>query len=142
MARLATLLSMLAKSGTVGSDVTVYDSKHAPKISILDYLNRWLEFTQCSENVLCIASVYMDRLMSEKNYSLSSQNIHRVLLTALVLASKWQDDNVFSTSDYALVGGVSIVELKRLERSFLIDIDWDLHVTANQYANYEFEFSK
>eukprot|EP01060_Flectonema_neradi_P030962 TRINITY_DN4595_c0_g1_i1.p1 TRINITY_DN4595_c0_g1~~TRINITY_DN4595_c0_g1_i1.p1 ORF type:complete len:159 (+),score=11.29 TRINITY_DN4595_c0_g1_i1:71-547(+) len=140
--RLAGLLSALAKGGKRSKAMLVYDSKSVPDISVFDYLSRWVEYTDCSDDVLCIASLYLDRLMSKNNFSLNVHNVHRLLATSLVLASKWQHDVVYPSSHYALVCGVSVDELKRLERSFLTDLDWDLHVTTKQFQSYAVEFTK
>merc|ERR1719436_676415 len=71
--------------------------------------------------------------------NVTAYNVHRLLLTSVVVAVKFHDDVYFANAYYAQVGGVSNHELNNLEASFLKLINWRLHVTREEYLNYHRE---
>eukprot|EP00662_Eupelagonemidae_sp_cell21_P004970 gene4970-53899_t len=68
----------------------------------------------------------MDRV-SVAGVRLTERNVHRLLLAALLLATKWATDRPYSMSVYARVGGVRRDELATLETQFITDLSWDIH---------------
>ena len=50
---------------------------------------------------------------------ISSLNVHRLLITSIMLASKFFDDVYYNNAYYARVGGISNSELNSLEMEFL-----------------------
>eukprot|EP00662_Eupelagonemidae_sp_cell21_P029393 gene29393-41654_t len=65
---------------------------------------------------------------------LNSHNVHRIVLAALVMAAKLTEDLPFSNVHYADVGGVSTVELQRIEMGFMVDLRFELHVSQQDFA--------
>ena len=59
----------------------------------------------------------------------TSQNCHRILLTAFILAHKFTSDSRISMSYFAKAGGVQKDELVTLEREFLSIVDWNVSVS-------------
>ena len=57
---------------------TIFHANKIPGISILDYLKRIGEYTQCSDECFIYALIYLDRI-GEKlpNFALDQLNIHR-----------------------------------------------------------------
>lgn len=55
------------------------------------------------------------------------QGIHKLLTTALVLGSKFLDDNTFINRSWSEVSGIAVVELNTLEREWLRGIGFNLH---------------
>lgn len=110
--------------------LTFFDADRAepPQISLVDYLGRWEEYSETSEDVMTIALIYINRSQIPVTYL----NVHRLVLAALILAAKWRDDLFFSNAFYAVVGGVSLPEANRLECALLCTLEWEIHVSAKE----------
>lgn len=49
---------------------------------------------------------------------------HRYLIIAIVLAIKYQDDDIYKNDYYAKVGGITMQELNDMEKEFLELLDY------------------
>lgn len=117
--------------------VTVFHGVRAPGISIAKYLERVYKYTSCSPSCFVAGYIYIDRLVHKQpNFPVISLNIHRLLLTSVMIAAKMLDDAHYNNAFYARVGGVSIAELNRLEVDLLFRLDFRLKVTANVFESY------
>jgi hypothetical protein len=65
--------------------------------------------------------------------------VHRVCITAILLAAKFFDDAYYNNAYYAKVGGVLISEMNGLEVEFLFRINFSLHVTPDVFVKYQDE---
>ena len=117
-----------------GKPASVYDACVAPKVDIGEYLRRFAEFTECGAECLVVALTYVQRMQHNTGIALCDTNVHRVLFAALVVALKWQGDDVPGTTYLAAVGGVDKAEVPRLERTMLLDLEFAAHVSADEYA--------
>lgn len=99
---------------------------------------RLVQYANCSTAAFVTMLIYVDRLQTLcPELLLSDMNCHRIIITALVAAIKYLDDEVFSNTHYARVGGVTPQEMNDLEINFLNAVNWDLHVSPEDYAVYE-----
>ena len=55
----------------------IFNSKSIPNISILDYLNRIIEFSNIEENTLIAGLIYINKI--EKIIKITKYNIHKIL---------------------------------------------------------------
>lgn len=115
---------------------TKFDAFRAPAISVRDYLARIHKYASCSPECFVLALVYVDRLHQLQGVVLTELNVHRVLLTSVVLAAKFFDDHYFNNAYYAKVGGVPGAEMNELELEFLLLVNFSLHVPNETYARY------
>lgn len=113
----------------VDDPATVFDAASPPEITVREYLNRLVQYADCSQECYVMAAIYSDRV----GMAITPANVHRLLLAGLVLAAKWRDDFYFSNDFYSLVGGVSLTEVNRLELELLDRVNWRAHVTEQQY---------
>lgn len=68
-----------------------------PAISIKDYLQRVAKYAACSGECFVLALVYIDRIIqSNPTFVVNSLNIHRLLITSIMLAAKFFDDQYFN----------------------------------------------
>ncbi|MQL84330.1 hypothetical protein Taro_016822 [Colocasia esculenta] len=116
--------------------VTVFHGLRAPNLSIRRYIERIFKYSKCSPSCFVLAQVYMDRFLQQPNMHLTSLNVHRLLITSVVVAAKFIDDAFFNNAYYAKVGGVSTVEMNRLELNFLFCIDFRLQVGVGTFDKY------
>ena len=66
-------------------------------------------------------------------------NVHRVVITAILLAAKFFDDAYYNNAYYAKVGGVHVAEMNNLETQFLFKIDFSLRVLPEVFEKYSAE---
>lgn len=70
-------------------------------------------------------------------YLLTSNNGHRIILTALITAHKYSMDIAYPLSILSRLVGVSLTELKILESEFLSFVKYELYVSQDLYEKYE-----
>jgi hypothetical protein len=79
---------------------------------------------------------YIDRLISKRKIVLDSLNVHRLVVTSVMLAAKFFDDMYLDNQHYAAVGGVPKIEMNILELEFLFLLEFNLFVTTADYDMY------
>ena len=150
---LTTVISCVFEQLAVKNDVkgfyripSVFDCHEIPRISLVDYLNRYGVLvsidcrirtrTVCSNASLVLASIYIDRFIRCTPVLVDSLNVHRLLLTSIMIASKFIDDSFCSNEFYAEIGYVSLLGLNAMEASFLMAISFSLYVPNAVYSTY------
>jgi len=116
--------------------ITKFHASRPPSISVAEYLERINKYASCSSECLVLALIYIDRLIQQSNFALTALNVHRVLITAVMLAAKFFDDQYFNNLYYAKVGGVPCKEINALEVEFLFLTNFSLHVTEDVFFRY------
>ncbi|XP_010942426.1 cyclin-P3-1 [Elaeis guineensis] len=133
---------MLLDSNKIKNAVTVFHGLRAPNISIQKYLERIFKYSKCSPSCFVLAHIYIDRFLHQPDIHLTSLNVHRLLITSIVVAAKFIDDAFFNNAYYAKVGGVSTVEMNRLELNFLFNLDFRLQVNLETFGSYCLQLKK
>jgi len=141
---LAAVLERLVNSNksTARSDpgqLTKFHALKAPGIGVEAYLDRVHKYASCSNECFILALIYIDRLIERNNFLLTELNVHRVVITAILLAAKFFDDAYYNNAYYAKVGGVLVSELNGLEVDFLFRINFSLHVQPDVFEKYKAE---
>lgn len=72
--------------------ITVFHGLKPPNLTILHYIQRIFKYSSCSPSCFILAQVYIDRFLLQPNVSLTSLNVHRLLITCFVVAAKFIDD--------------------------------------------------
>lgn len=96
-------------------------------------------YASCSNECFILALIYIDRLIQRNNFLLSELNVHRVVVTSVLLAAKFFDDAYYNNAYYAKVGGVLVHEMNGLEVDFLFRINFSLHATPDEFTKYRNE---
>lgn len=135
--RLVSANVLLTRTDT--GQVTKFHALKAPEISIYQYLERIHKYASCSPQCFILALIYIDRLISRNNFVLTDLNVHRVVITSVLLAAKFFDDAYYNNAYYAKVGGVLLSEMNGLEVEFLFRISFCLHVNPELYNKYHTE---
>jgi len=118
--------------------MTCFHAVRPPAMSIQDYFARIQRFFGCSGSCYVLGLLYLDRLMKRHpDYGMSSLSVHRLLITSIMVAAKFNDDVFYSNAYYAKVGGVKIPEINGLEFRFVQLLNWELHVQPEEYEVYE-----
>jgi len=114
-----------------------FHAMRIPYITLKEYLERIAKYSGCSSESLVLALVYIDRIIQgSQNFIVNSYSIHRLLITSVMLAAKFFDDQYYNNAYYAKVGGVSYSEMNALEVEFLFMLNFDLFVTTETYKQY------
>lgn len=121
---------------------THFDSVEVPEILLIDYVERINEYVYCSECCFIIAFIYIDRLMQNNpGFVLTKWNIHRLFLSAVVLAIKYAEDEYLDNASFARIGGIPLSELNLLEVHALILLQYNLHIDNTLYYQYTQEIA-
>eukprot|EP00826_Nyctotherus_ovalis_P046629 TRINITY_DN5295_c0_g13_i1.p1 TRINITY_DN5295_c0_g13~~TRINITY_DN5295_c0_g13_i1.p1 ORF type:complete len:197 (+),score=32.14 TRINITY_DN5295_c0_g13_i1:369-959(+) len=135
--RIVTNMELAQDSSQVSSLLGHFNSVRAPAISIRAYLAQIHNHANCSESCYILAFIYLDRLLQKNpGVILNSRNIHRLLLSAVVLAIKYSDDIYADNFIYARAGGVPLKEMNVLEFDMLKLLHYSLFIHADLYFQY------
>ncbi|KAK8481894.1 hypothetical protein V6N11_029066 [Hibiscus sabdariffa] len=139
---LSSLLEEVAESNDVNSGfkaqkISVFHGLTRPTISIQSYLDRIHKYANCSPSCFVVAYVYLDRFAQRQpSLPITSFNVHRLLITSVMVAAKFMDDMYYNNAYYAKVGGISTTEMNFLEVDFLFGLGFNLNVTPNTFYTY------
>jgi len=113
-------------------------SPRAPSISIKKYLSRCIyPFFYCSDECFVLALIYIKRLTTmQPDLPVCNLSVHRMLFFAVLLATKFHDDERYSNRYYAKVGGLTIEEVNMVELKFWKMLDWKMYVEPKEYQFY------
>ena len=102
MPKLITFLSSLLQKVADSNDlnrqlqpqkISVFHGLSRPTISIQSYLERIFKYANCSPSCYIVAYVYLDRFaQSQPALPVNSFNVHRLLITSVMVAAKFMDD--------------------------------------------------
>jgi hypothetical protein len=125
---------MLLKNSQIKDVLTIFHGSRAPSLGIQQYLERIFKYSCCSPSCFVLAHIYLERFIQQKKVHLTSLNVHRLVITSVMVAAKFIDDSFFNNTYYARVGGVSTSELNRLEMKFLFGLDFRLYVSVQAFG--------
>lgn len=83
---------MLIEGKRIEDVVTVFHGLRAPALSVRKYIERIFKYSSCSPSCFVVAHVYVDRFIQRTEIKLTSLNVHRLLITSIMLAAKFIDD--------------------------------------------------
>lgn len=95
---LSSLLQRAAESNDLNPSleaqkISVFHGLTRPTISIETYLQRIFKYANCSSSCYIVAYVYLDRFTQRHPaLPLNSFNVHRLLITSVMLSAKFMDD--------------------------------------------------
>ncbi|KAK8809664.1 hypothetical protein WA158_000607 [Blastocystis sp. Blastoise] len=132
---LSHVVSKYDREGRIGV-ITKFHTQHPPSMSIPDYMERIRIYSECSIESFIHALIYIDRLIKNTNITVNSYNVHRIVITAVMIAAKYFDDFYYSNQHYAKIGGINLNEMNSLELTFLTSVHFSLYVSPNEFLSY------
>lgn len=114
-----------------------FTSQSPSQIPIKTYLTRIITFTQIELNTLITSLIYLDRYLLKTNTTLTYSNIHRLLICSILSSIKYNEDTIFRMNYYAQIFGVSLKELRKLERAFVTKMGFDFYVNNELFEQYK-----
>ena len=98
-----------SKLSTEQGKITVFDGASKSEVNISYYINRIIEGIakdKIYDWCMVVALIYIKRI-KESGIKITEYNIHRLILTSILLAVKYWDDNYkFSEEKYIYLSGV------------------------------------
>ena len=113
-----------------------FNEKTIPNVLIYDYLKRIQEYSFIERNTLILSLIYIDRLCSLGQITLTYYNIHRILFGAILISIKYNEDTFYGNNYYAEIAGVKINELNSIEYNFILLCNYDLFVSDEIFKYY------
>lgn len=75
------------------SKAGVFDCDETPDMTVQSYLERIFRYTRAGPPVYVVAYVYIDRFCNlHPEFRVGPRNVHRLLITTVMLASKYVED--------------------------------------------------
>ncbi|KAF3433206.1 hypothetical protein FNV43_RR24308 [Rhamnella rubrinervis] len=139
---LSSLLQRVADSNDINrrfdtQKISVFHGLTRPTISLQSYLQRIFKYANCSPSCFVVAYVYLDRFTQRQPLlPINSFNVHRLLVTSILVSAKFMDDIYYNNAYYAKVGGISTTEMNLLEVDFLFGLSFELNVTPTTFHTY------
>lgn len=122
---------------TAAATASAFEGTSKPSISVRSYLERIFRYANCSSSCYVIAYIYLDRfLRRQPAVAVDSFNVHRFIITSVLVAVKFMDDIYYNNAYYAKVGGISLMEMNYMELDFLFGVGFELNVTPDVFASY------
>ncbi|KAI9281827.1 cyclin-domain-containing protein [Sporodiniella umbellata] len=122
---------------------SLYTSFHArsiPSISVYAYLTRILKYCPCANECFLALLIYFDRMsrldVQTTRLQIHAYNIHRLIISGIMVASKLFSDVFFTNTRYAKVGGLPVSELNKLELEFLALNNFSLFISIEELQAY------
>lgn len=132
--------------------VSGFYGKHIPQISIERYLSRIQKHCSATNDIYLSLLVYFDRISKKCNnnpnnphtttdndrqhFVMDSFNIHRLLISAVAVSTKFFSDYFYSNARYARVGGIPLQEMNKLEIQFMVLCDFKLLIPVEELQRY------
>ena len=118
---------LMKKKQSRGINEPFYN-KTIPALSLNKYLIRIIKYTECENNTLIVAYLYIIKLIQKENFVLGINNVYRLLLGAVVLAKKVLEDIKFDNSYYCDIGGISNNDLNLIEYNLFTRLDFNVNL--------------
>lgn len=124
------LVSLPVQSDTI----SIFFSIFPPSISLYKYVTRVLEYTKVSEGVYIHALVLLQRMeKKDDRLVLTEYNVHRLLITAVMISIKFLEHAWYSNKFYAQVGGVpTLKEINKMEVTMLSALNYNVFVDLKE----------
>ncbi|EMD41468.1 hypothetical protein CERSUDRAFT_110040 [Gelatoporia subvermispora B] len=101
------------------------------------FMQKVLETTQVSQSVIVLSLHYVYRMKARNPYTSGQPGSeYRVAVAALMMANKFVDDNTYTNKTWSEVSGIDLAEINKMEREFLLGIEFGLYVDKSTYDSW------
>mmetsp|Transcript_23388 Transcript_23388/g.46951 ORF Transcript_23388/g.46951 Transcript_23388/m.46951 type:complete len:278 (-) Transcript_23388:27-860(-) len=130
----ATVAHNEQKNRSSSPELNSFEGPQPLEICISSYVERLIKYGGFSPSCLAIGMIYIERLQPKvKDVWLTSRNIQRLFLVAVMEAVKFWEDFCYSNSHWAVLGELPVAEINQLELEFLSLTNFKLCVSKEQY---------
>jgi len=116
--------------------ISVFFSAEKQKFQLEAYVRRVVGLVNGSSSLFFASLCYMNRMAeADSRLVANAYNVHRLWITAVVLASKVLEDEVYSNEHYARMGGVpTLAEMNKLEACMLNKLSFRMHISPEEHS--------
>ncbi|EAU93350.2 hypothetical protein CC1G_04329 [Coprinopsis cinerea okayama7 len=105
--------------------------------SFISFMQKLLETTQVSQSVIVLSLHYIHRLKERNRFTPAQRGSEfRIAVAGLMMANKFLDDNTYTNKTWSEVSGIELEEINRMEREFLLGVDFNLYVDKPTYESW------
>ncbi|KAL1022186.1 hypothetical protein UPYG_G00023300 [Umbra pygmaea] len=121
----------------VPDDYSSVDPEHK---LIYRFVRTLFSSAQLTAECAIVTLVYLERLLTYAEMDICPCNWKRVVLGAILLASKvWDDQAVWNVDYCQILKDITVEDMNEMERHFLELLQFNINVPASVYAKYYFD---
>ena len=134
------ILNELIKNNSLKKDnkqkEDIFNTIQIPNIELFDYIIRIISYSNCEENTLISALIYIDRIAKIKK--ITKLNVYKLLFISILISLKYNEDEIYSNNYYFQIAGVSIEELSKLEYEYAILLNFNFFINDEIFNQYKY----
>jgi hypothetical protein len=105
--------------------------------SVKDFLKRIIKYTKACRNTIIYSLCLIDMLCIKDEVVITERNIYGIIMTAVLISVKMNEDCHYKDGDYAWIGKMDKNHLSQAEAQFLAYLDYHLYIKQEHFSLYE-----